>query len=303
MLSMDKRADWSAGDRTSGDVQPTVAKRHEHGNSSPRLSIITPSFNQATFIEDTIRSVLDQGYSALEHIVMDGGSTDGTIDILRRFPHLDWTSEPDRGQTHAVNKGIQRAAGDIIGWINSDDIFLPGAFDAIAATFLDHPTCAVVYGDYHAVDEHGTILYSTEGFCGPYEEMIRWWDYTYAIHQPTVFVRRHVIDRVGLLDESYHYAMDYEWWLRIARVFRFERIPRYLATYRMHRDAKTFAPLEQFVYPEQLRASQKHWGRIWARRYWRYKESYQTYLLKKPKETLHNPALKDWHESAQRQPR
>ncbi len=264
--------------------------------NAPLFSIITPTFNQGQFIEETIRSVLDQHYPRIEHIVMDAGSTDKTISVLKNFPHIDWVSEKDRGQTHAVNKGVVKAKGEIIGWINSDDIFLPGAFVAVAEKFKAEPECSVVFGNYHAVDESGKILYSTTGFCGRYEEMIRWWDYTFAIHQPTVFVRKEVFGIAGLLDESYHYAMDYEWWLRVAMHYRFHHIPKFLATYRMHRDAKTFAPLEQFVYPEQLRASKKHWGTFLQPRYWKYRMSYRMWLLRKAKETLHNPALQDWHD-------
>jgi glycosyltransferase involved in cell wall biosynthesis len=270
----------------------------EDNSPLPLITIITPTYNQGQFIEETIQSVLGQQYSALEHLVIDGGSTDETIDILKRFSHLRWVSERDRGQTHAVNKGFQMAKGEIVGWVNSDDTLLPGTFEVVINKFQSDPNCAVVFGDYHTVDEHGTILYSTLGFCGNYEEMIRWWDYTYAIHQPTVFVRKKVIDTVGSLDESFHYAMDYEWWLRVARHYQFHHIPQYLATYRMHRDAKTFAPLEENVYPDQLRASKKHWGHFWQPRYWRFKKSYQLYALRKPKKTLHNPALQDWHEGA-----
>jgi glycosyltransferase involved in cell wall biosynthesis len=259
------------------------------------LSIVTPSFNQGMFIEETIRSIMDQHYPDLEHIVMDGGSTDNTIEILSKYPHVTWKSEQDRGQTHAVNKGLQLARGDIIGWLNSDDTYLPGAFEAVRSAFEQSADCAVVFGNYHATDESGAILYSKEGFCGGYEEMIRWWDYTYAIHQPTVFVRREVIASAGNLDESYHYAMDYEWWLRVAARYRFHHIPRYLATYRMHKDAKTFSPLEENVYPEQLRASKEHWGPWWTPSYWNYRRSYQAWLLRKQHSTLHDPVLETWH--------
>lgn len=259
----------------------------------PSITIITPSFNQGQFIEETILSVVNQRYPNLEHLVFDGGSTDGTIDILKKYPHIKWVSEKDRGQTHAVNKGMREARSEIIGWLNSDDTFLPGAFEAVSAKFMSDPDCFVVFGDYHAIDENGKILYSTRGFCGTYEEMIRWWDYTYAIHQPTVFVRREVIREIGVLDESFNYTMDHEWWFRIARHYHFKHIPQFIATYRMHKDAKTFAPLEKYVYPELLIASKKHWGPIWKAKYWRLSSSYKKFLMRKPVQTLHDPALKD----------
>ena len=257
----------------------------------PKISIVTPSFNQGIFIEETIKSVLSQSYPNLEHLVIDGGSIDNTIEVLNRYPHLLWVSEKDRGQTHAVNKGLMKATGEIIGWVNSDDTYLPDAFAAVVQKFQSDKDCYVVFGDYHAIDEKGNLLYEQKGFAGSYEEMIRWWDYTYAIHQPTVFVRKNVFDTVGLLDESFHYTMDHEWWFRIAKHYQFYHIDYYIATYRMHKDAKTFEPLEYHVYPDLLRASKKHWGKIWQPLYWKYRTSYQAYLLRKPKETLHNPAL------------
>ena len=269
-------------------------------HSMPKISIITPSFNQAHFIEETIRSVQDQNYPDFEHLVIDGGSTDNTIEVVKKFPYIIWTSEKDRGQTHAVNKGIRKSTGEIIGWVNSDDTFLPGCFDVVIKKFLSEPNCHVVFGDYHAIDEEGKLLYSQKSFCGTHEEMIRWWDYTYAIHQPTVFVRKEVFERAGLLDESYHYAMDYEWWLRAAKHFPFHYVPSYLATYRFHKDAKSFAPLEKFVYPDQLRASKKYWGPVWMPKYWKFQESYQKFLLRKSKETMHNPALDEWYQNEQK---
>jgi glycosyltransferase involved in cell wall biosynthesis len=266
----------------------------------PLLTIVTPSFNQGHFIEETIQSILRQGYPRLEHIVMDGGSTDDTTKILKNHPHIQWFSEKDRGQTHAVNKGFMKATGEIVGWINSDDTFLPGAFDAVIEAFRRNPSWNVIYGDYEAIDEKGNILYKQESFCGSYEEMIRWWDYTYAIHQPTVFVRKHVIDTIGMLDESFHYTMDYDWWLRIAKQFPFHKVILPLATYRFHKDSKSFAPLEQDIYPDQLRASKKHWGPFWKPRYWMMKKSYQAFLLRKPKETMHNPALESWYIDTQK---
>lgn len=269
----------------------------------PLLTIVTPSFNQGKFLEETIRSIHGQEYPRLEHIVMDGGSTDNTVEILKRHPEIIWTSEKDRGQTHAVNKAIQRATGDIVGWLNSDDTFLPGSFEAVMKKFNSDPSCHVVFGDYHAIDENGKLLYTQEGFAGSYEDMIRWWDYTYAIHQPTVFVRRDVFKVAGLLDESYHYTMDYEWWLRVAKHYPFHYIKYPLATYRFHKDAKSFAPLEQYVYPDQLRASKLHWGPVWTPRYWRFKKSYEAWLRRKPKETMHNPALQDWYDETKNQSR
>jgi glycosyltransferase involved in cell wall biosynthesis len=269
-------------------------------DSLPSLTIVTPSFNQGHYIDDTIRSIRTQNYPKLEHIVMDGGSTDNTVDVLKKYPDIIWTSEKDRGQTHAVNKGVAKASCEIIGWVNSDDTFLPGCFDVVGKKFMEDQNCSVIFGDYHAIDPEGNLLYKVEGFAGPYEAMVRWWDYTYAIHQPTVFVRKKVFEVAGMFDESYHYAMDYEWWLRVARHFTFHHIPQAFATYRFHKDAKSFAPLEKDIYPDQLKASKMHWGPKWLPMYWRYKKSYEAWLMKKQKETMHSPALQEWYNEAKK---
>jgi glycosyltransferase involved in cell wall biosynthesis len=180
--------------------------------AAPLVSVVTPSYNSVAFIWDTIESVRGQDYPSIEHIVMDGGSTDGTLDVLRQYPHLTWVSGPDRGQSHALNKGFRQARGDVIGWLNADDTYQPGAIRTAVEYLIQHPAVMAVYGECRVVDRDGTPLefYKTEDF-DVRTLLLR--DY---IPQPAVFFRRVLFDGIGYLNESLHFVMDWEYWLRTA---------------------------------------------------------------------------------------
>jgi GT2 family glycosyltransferase len=230
----------------------------------PTLSIVTPSFNQAPFIEHTIRSVLDQGYPHLEYQVMDGGSTDGTIDILRRYDDkLRWVSERDGGQTAAINEGFRRTKGDVIAWINSDDVYVPGAFHHIGEVFATRPDVQWICGRCPIMDAEGR---SHRSWVTTYKEYFLH-RYSYRrllvenfISQPAVFFRRSLFDRVGGLDEAYHYAMDYDLWLRFGRESAPYISQRELARFRMYAVNKMGAQYDQ-GFKEELRSAEVHAGR------------------------------------------
>jgi glycosyltransferase involved in cell wall biosynthesis len=203
------------------------------------ISIVTPSLNQGRFIERTIRSVLNQGYSPLEYVVCDGRSTDETSAILQRFSsQLRLICEPDTGQAEAVNRGIRATSGEVIGWLNSDDVYLPGALFHVAEVFAARPEVDVVYGDAQLIDADDVVLgaYYTEP-----------WSATRLVErcilsQPAVFFRRRVVERLGLLDEHLQYCLDYEYWLRLAaHGARFLYEPRMLASMRLHPETKTLS--------------------------------------------------------------
>jgi glycosyltransferase involved in cell wall biosynthesis len=202
------------------------------------LSVVTPSFNQGQFLERTIRSVLSQEDAATEYVVMDGGSKDSSIRVLRDYQtRLRWVSEPDRGQAHAVNKGLAATSGEIIGWVNSDDVYRPGAFRTVLAYFGAHPEADVVYGDADFIDEKDQAIsgYPTEPW-----DANRLRDFCFLC-QPAVFFRRRVLVRCGLLDEKLRYCMDYEYWLRLAEQgCRFVYLPAGLASSRIYTTNKTF---------------------------------------------------------------
>ena len=223
---------------------------------SPRISVITPSFNQAEFIRQTIESVLAQGYSNFEHIVVDGGSTDGTVDILRSYPHLSWTSEPDEGQTDALNKGFGRACGDIIAWLNADDSYAPGAFETVIQAMQSYP---VVMGMCQMTDRDGQPTDVIENVEHTWFDLLKYWVYDSIPTQPTIFFTRPLLEQVkradgSYLDSSLHYVMDYDLWLRMARLFPFNhRVDKVLANYRMYDTNKTSSGNWDLIFKEASR--------------------------------------------------
>lgn len=205
--------------------------------SLPLVSIVTPSFNQAEFIEETIRSVKNQDYPNIEHIIVDGCSTDGTVDILKKYPHLIWISEPDKGQSDAINKGFRMAKGEILGWINSDDTYFPDTLKTVCEYFILHQDVDMVYGDFNEIDKEGKLI--REITPGPFNLVILILIGN-CIPQPTVFLRRRVLEKVGDLNIQLRHAMDYEYWIRVSLSgCRIDHIPKKLANFRLHKDSKT----------------------------------------------------------------
>jgi glycosyltransferase involved in cell wall biosynthesis len=201
------------------------------------ITLVTPSYNQAAFLERTIRSVLDQQYPRLEYIVMDGGSTDGSVEIIKRYADrlFYWQSQPDGGQTAAINAGWRKGQGEVLAWLNSDDYYLPGALRLAGEYFRDHPEGWVMYGSVQLIDAAGQPL----GFKGePFRRrtMITSRD---LIPQPSSFLRRAAIERVGEMDETLCYVMDLDLFMRIAEHSTPVFVPQVLSAHTIHPDAKT----------------------------------------------------------------
>ncbi|MBM3282882.1 glycosyltransferase [Candidatus Gottesmanbacteria bacterium] len=222
----------------------------------PTVSIITPSYNQADYLEETILSVIGQNYPRLEHIVIDGGSTDRSPDILKSyesFYNLFWNSERDNGQSAAINKGLRMAHGDIIGWLNSDDTYMPDAISKAISHLLNNSDCGWVYGDGYWINETGKILgiYKSKPF--NLRDLIVKGQY---MVQPSVFFRRDLLYSVGYIDENLHYALDTDFFIRLGLVSRATYLPSVIATRRIHQKAKTSGNSLNFSY-EHLLALEK----------------------------------------------
>ena len=207
----------------------------------PKISIVTPSYNQAQFLERTILSVLNQNYPNLEYIIIDGGSTDGSVEIIKKYEkYLNyWVSESDRGQSHALNKGFYKTSGDIYGWLNADDLFLPDAFIKVFSTFKLFPNKKIVFGDYLNIDKNDNILELNYAFDFNLNHFI--FEGFHNNAQAT-FWKSEVHKRFGLFDESLYYTMDYDMLLRFALnegQMNFKRIPEVLACFRRHLLQKT----------------------------------------------------------------
>lgn len=218
----------------------SLGKDSQRTGVLPSISLVTCSYQQAPFLEATLQSVLDQGYPQLEYIVVDGNSTDGSVDILRRYePLLDCCiSEPDEGQTDALIKGFNRANGDIMGWLCSDDLLLPGALEAVGDFFARHPDVMAVYGDALWIDERGTLLRPKKEI--PFNRFIFLYDHNY-IPQPSMFWRRSLYSAVGGLNRHFNLAMDGDLWDRFSRRGAIAHLPRYLSCMRFYAAQKTRA--------------------------------------------------------------
>jgi glycosyltransferase involved in cell wall biosynthesis len=214
----------------------------------PKISIITPSYNQGDFIGQTIESVLAQDYPNLEYWVMDGGSTDNTLEILKSYgKKINWVSEPDKGQTDALNKGLARVSGDILAYINSDDVYMPGTFQKVAQLFEQHPEALWLTGEYTVVDENNQ---PREGFITIYKSIQRWlmmsapflqpiiMGINNPIIQPSTFWRRDLQDKIGLFSVDRRYTMDYEYWLKALKLGPALIVQDVFSAFRVHSQSK-----------------------------------------------------------------
>ena len=263
----------------------------------PKFSIVTPSLNQCAYIEETIRSVISQeGDFEIEYLIMDGGSTDGSVEIIRRYAELvgdgafgircrgvtlHWRSEKDSGQSDAINSGLRSATGEYAAYINSDDVYLPGAFAVVARSFRQYTDAAILYGDGDVIDQNGVLQW--EWLSRPYNHRVMttyhflWNDFTNYIMQQSTFWRTSVHQRLGLFDETFHFAMDVEYWIRAgAEGLKLVHIPSKLAGFRMIQGTKSLSSPIVF-WSESLEIFRRYRG---ARKLYRYLGYYLFNLAK-----------------------
>jgi glycosyltransferase involved in cell wall biosynthesis len=219
------------------------------------VSVVTPSLNQARYVREAIESVRAQTYAPIEHIVMDGGSTDGTIEVLRAYEGLRWVSEPDRGQSHALNKALRLARGTVIGWLNADDAYERDAV-AQAVEALQATGAALVYADVTRVD--GEHVNPRRIRSRPEFDLWTELNLGCGVYSPAVFFTREALEEIGELDEALHMTMDYDLWLRIGKRFPIRHVDAVWGVQRLHEDAKTS---RVDPWPERLAVSRRHGGR------------------------------------------
>ncbi len=233
----------------------------------PLVSIVTPSFNQAQYLEKTIRSVLEQDYPNLEYLIVDGGSTDGSLEIIKKYASrlAWWVSEPDCGQTEAINKGFSHANGQIYAWLNSDDTYQPGAIREAVDFLLRNPQIIMVYGDAQYIDENDRVI---GDFPAAQTDLKRLRHGYVHIPQQASFFTAAGWKAVAPLDPSFYFAMDYDLWVRLAQIGPIIYHPRVWANFRLHQDAKTMAADER-CWPEMLRVHYRDGGSRFALIVWK----------------------------------
>lgn len=236
----------------------------------PLVTIVTPSFNQAPYLETTIRSVLEQDYPNIEYIVMDGGSNDGSVEIIKRYADrlAYWESEKDKGQTDAINKGFARSHGEILAWLNSDDVLYPHAVREAVAYLTAHPECGLVYGDSDFIDAKGNVIGRFNAKQTDYKKLTEGYVH---IPQQASFWRADLWKQVGPLDDTIYFAMDYDLWLRLAKISEVKYLSgnEPWAAFRLHADAKTIAEDDR-CWPDMLRIHKRNGGSVFSLLYAKY---------------------------------
>lgn len=248
-----------------------------NGSSWPKVTIVTPSLNQGRFLEETIRSVLLQGYTDLEYIIVDGGSGDGTVDIIRRYEQWLswWVSEPDKGQPDAINKGFSRSTGEMMAWLNSDDTYSRNALACAMTYFAENPACEIMYGEAWHTDEQGHRLRPCRYVTDPISRRLI--VNVDPIVQPTTFWRRDLWHRTGKLDTNLIWGFDWEFYIRAHMQAKVHYVPEFLANYRLHSSMKTQASQARHA---ELAGITRRYGGWWQPTNLIYQASRPSYLVK-----------------------
>ena len=247
------------------EESPQLPDTMPDGSRWPKISIVTPSLNQSQYIEETIRSVLLQGYPNFEHIIIDGGSNDGSVDKIKKYEQwlTYWVSEPDRGQSHAINKGFERSKGNIFVWLNSDDIYFPGILEIVAKRFKNNPD-RIVAGDVINFDPKSRTQFLVRQHNIDLDNFIMFWnqfvtssDHYFSWHQPGLFLPAKLIKEVGSLDESLVYSMDYDLLCRLLIRSKIEYLSKVVARFRYHKNSKTSSERQYFTI-EKVKVYQRY---------------------------------------------
>jgi glycosyltransferase involved in cell wall biosynthesis len=226
-----------------------------------KITIITPSLNQAKFIEQTIRSVVTQSYKNIEYLILDGGSTDGSVEIIKKYAKkhpkiIKWQSKKDKGQVHAVNQGLKKATGDIIAYLNSDDYYLPGTFAKVVSFFRNNPGSQWLVGNCKVTAKNLSWTFKLKHLV-PIHKNKNWLYLSNWINQPAVFLRKDLVNKVGQFKEKYNYAFDYDYWLRGQKFSLPGRTKQKLAVFRVHPNSKGSSNF-QIQLAEQLEIAKLH---------------------------------------------